>query len=154
MQRMRLFAIMGASVVLLLGALAISAAAQASQGSKLPATGHEAVVVAKCQLGIRYEWGGASRKGFDASGLTMYVYAKLGVKLPHSATGQAKLGRRVPLGHLRPGDLVFWGSARYYYHVAIYVGHGRVIEAPHTGAVVSYKKLHGAATARRLLPAS
>ncbi len=154
MHRMRLLWVISASAVLLFGALVISPAAQASLRSKPPATGHRAVVIAKRQLGIPYVWGGASRKGFDSSGLTMYVYAKLGVPLPHSATGQAKLGRRVRLGHLRPGDLVFWGSHRYYYHVAIYVGHHRVIDAPHTGAVVSYKKLRGAATARRLLPKS
>ena len=53
--------------------------------------------------------------------------------------------------HLKPGDLVFYGGLGYHGHVAIYVGRGRIIHAPHTGAVVSYAKLQGAATARRLI---
>lgn len=151
MHSSRLLAILTVFTVLLVAALAISPAAQASLRGQ-HRTGHRAVVIAKRQLGIPYVWGGESRKGFDASGLVKYVFGKLGVALPHSATGQAKRGKRVRLGHLRPGDLVFWGSRQYYYHVAIYVGGRRVIDAPHTGAVVRYEKLKGAATARRLLP--
>ena len=52
---------------------------------------------------------------------------------------------------LEPGDLVFYGGSGYYGHVAIYAGRGPIIEAPHTGAVVSHAKLQGAATAHRLL---
>jgi cell wall-associated NlpC family hydrolase len=57
----------------------------------------------------------------------------------------------VSLRRLKPGDLVFYGGSGYYNHVAIYAGHGRVIHAPHSGEVVSYAKLQGAATARRLI---
>ena len=49
------------------------------------------------------------------------------------------------------GDLVFYGGSGYYRHVAIYAGHGRIIHAPHAGAVVSYSSVGGAATARRLI---
>lgn len=58
------------------------------------------------------------------------------------------------LRHLKPGDLVFYSGSGYYGHVAIYAGCGRTIEAPHTGAVISYAKLQGAATARRLIGSS
>jgi cell wall-associated NlpC family hydrolase len=107
--------------------------------------------VARRQLGVPYVYGGASRGGFDCSGLTMYVYARLGLGLPHGATDQARRGQPVSLRHLEPGDLVFYGGSGYYYHVAIYAGRGRVIHAPHTGAVVSYAPVGDAATARRLI---
>jgi len=153
MHSTRLLTTLTTCTVLLVATLAASPAAQASLRCQHK-TGRHAVVIAKRQLGIRYVWGGESRQGFDAPGLVKYVFGKLGVKLPHSTNAQARYGRRERLGHLRPGDLVFWGSHRYYYHVAIYIGHGRVIHAPHTGAVVRYGKLKGAATARRLLPAA
>ena len=107
--------------------------------------------VTRLQLGVPYVYGGASRGGFDCSGLTMYVYRRLGRDLPHGATAQASRGRRVSLRRLEIGDLVFYGGSGYYSHVSIYAGRGRVIDAPHTGAVVSYSPVGGAATARRLI---
>lgn len=102
--------------------------------------GHpEVVAIAQRYLGIPYLWGGASPKtGFDCSGLTMYVFAQVGVQLSHGATDQQRASKPVPLNALQPGDLVFYGNASYSYHVAIYVGGGQVIEAPRTGSVVSY----------------
>jgi cell wall-associated NlpC family hydrolase len=111
----------------------------------------ELLRVARRQLGVPYVWGGASRGGFDCSGFTMYVYRQIGRRLPHGATDQARRGIRVSLRRLEPGDLVFWGGSGYYSHVAMYAGHGRVIEAPSAGKVVSYDRLGGAATARRLV---
>jgi cell wall-associated NlpC family hydrolase len=107
--------------------------------------------VARRQLGVPYVWGGASRSGFDCSGFTMYVYRHIGRSLPHGATDQARRGIRVSLRDLKVGDLVFWGGGGYYSHVAMYAGHGRIIEAPSAGNVVSYDRLGGAATARRLI---
>jgi cell wall-associated NlpC family hydrolase len=103
-------------------------------------SGHpEVVAIAQRYLGIPYLWGGASPKtGFDCSGLTMYVYAQIGIGLSHGATDQQRASKPVPLNALQPGDLVFYGNASYSYHVAIYVGGGQVIEAPRTGSVVSY----------------
>jgi cell wall-associated NlpC family hydrolase len=102
--------------------------------------GHpEVVAIAQRYLGIPYVWGGASPSvGFDCSGLTMYVYAQIGIQMAHGATLQQQASKPVPLNALRPGDLVFYGNASFSYHVALYVGGGQVIEAPRTGAVVSY----------------
>ncbi len=102
--------------------------------------GHpEVVAIAQRYLGIPYVWGGASPKGgFDCSGLTMYVYAQIGISMAHGATLQQQASKPVPLNALLPGDLVFYGNASFSSHVAIYAGGGQVIEAPYTGAVVSY----------------
>jgi cell wall-associated NlpC family hydrolase len=115
-------------------------------------TGYHAARLARRYLGVPYVFGGASPSGFDSSGLTMYVFAQLGVTLQHGAMSQQKQAEPVPLAKLRRGDLVFWGSASYSYHVAIYVGGGRVIESPHTGAVVSYGTVKGAWIGGRFLP--
>ncbi len=112
---------------------------------------HLVLRLTRRQLGVPYVYGGASRSGFDCSGLTMYVYKRLGWSLPHGATDQASRGRRVSLRRLEIGDLVFYGGSGSYSHVGIYAGHGRVIDAPHSGAVVSYSPVDGAATARRLI---
>ncbi|HET6496638.1 MAG TPA: NlpC/P60 family protein [Thermoleophilia bacterium] len=102
------------------------------------------------QLGIPYVWGGASRHGFDCSGLVLYVYRQFGVPLYHGATMQAHQGSPA-YGQLLPGDLVFFGGPGYYHHVGIYIGDGHFVEAPHTGAVVRTRQLSGSgyATARR-----
>lgn len=107
--------------------------------------------IARGLRGTPYVYGGASRGGFDCSGFTMYVYERVGIGLSHGATDQARRGDPVSLRHLKPGDLVFYGGSGYYGHVAIYAGHGQIIDAPHTGAVVSYSPLRDAATARRLI---
>jgi cell wall-associated NlpC family hydrolase len=106
---------------------------------------------ARRQLGVRYVYGGASRGGFDCSGLTLYVYRSLGRSLPHGATDQSRRGKRVSLRRLAIGDLVFYGGSGYYHHVGIYAGRGRIIHAPRSGAVVSYARVGDAVTARRLI---
>jgi cell wall-associated NlpC family hydrolase len=111
-----------------------------------------AVAIAQRYLGVPYVFGGASRSGFDSSGLTMYVFGKLGVRLPHGATDQQRLSKPIRPKNLRRGDLVFWGSAAYSYRVAIYVGHGRVIQVTHRGDVVRYGSIRGAWIGGRLLP--
>ncbi len=82
--------------------------------------------------------GGASPSGFDCSGFLVYVFAKVGVYLPHSSYMQFRLGRFVPRSALQPGDAVFFNGAS---HVGIYIGSGRFVHAPHTGDVVKISSL-------------
>jgi cell wall-associated NlpC family hydrolase len=106
--------------------------------------GHpEIVAIAQRYLGVPYVWGGAGPGGFDCSGLVMYCYAQIGIGLSHGATDQQRSSTPVPLGDLRPGDLVFFGGASFSHHVAIFVGGTTIIEAPHTGAVVCYGSYAG-----------
>ena len=101
--------------------------------------GHpEIVAIAQRYFGVPYVWGGASPSGFDCSGLTMYCYAQIGIQMSHGATDQQRQSVPVPLSDLRPGDLIFFGNASFSHHVAIFVGGTTIIEAPYTGAVVSY----------------
>ncbi|MER6678538.1 bifunctional lytic transglycosylase/C40 family peptidase [Streptomyces sp. NPDC000983] len=121
------------------------------------------IEAALSQRGVPYSWGGgnasgtsygiccspngksgAGIKGFDCSGLTQYAYAKAGVSLPRVASAQAGAGRRIPAGlgtsALKAGDLVFYATApgrdSTIYHVGIYVGSGKIVNAPRPGAVV------------------
>jgi peptidoglycan DL-endopeptidase CwlO len=94
---------------------------------------------AKRFIGVRYRWGGTSpRYGFDCSGFVAYVYRHFGVSLPHYTVSQFYRGRRVVRGHLRPGDLVFFGGLG---HVGLYIGHGKFIHAPHSGTRVRIESL-------------
>ena len=142
-------------------AAASAAAAQTTSGggngASVPTVdpggpGHpEVIAIAQRYLGIPYVWGGASpSQGFDCSGLVMYVYAQVGIQLSHGATDQQHASTPVPLNALQPGDLVFYGNASYSYHVAIYVGGGRTIEAARTGTPVRYGFVGSAWTGGRL----
>jgi cell wall-associated NlpC family hydrolase len=110
----------------------------------LPAPRYGSVVsIALQYLGVPYVWGGASpATGFDCSGLVMYVFAQVGISLPHNAAAQYGYGVPVPYDQLQPGDLVFFEGLG---HVGIYIGGGQFIHAPHTGDVVRISSLseHG-----------
>ena len=82
-------------------------------------------------VGNRYVWGGTSlTNGVDCSGFTMRVMEKFGVSLPHYSGSQAKMGKAVTSGNMRPGDLIFYaGSGGQVNHVAIYIGNGQVVHA-------------------------
>ncbi len=102
--------------------------------------GGQAVAIAEQYLGVPYVWGGASPDGFDCSGLVMYVYAQLGVSLPHNALMQYNALPHVPTSDLEPGDLVFFYG---FGHVGIYIGGGMIIHAPHSGTVVQISSMSG-----------
>jgi cell wall-associated NlpC family hydrolase len=103
--------------------------------------GTRVVAYARHFLGVRYSWGGLSpRTGFDCSGFVRFVFGHFGIVLPHSSFEDVLRGRCVPRRYLRPGDLVFFAGAS---HVGIYVGHGRFIDAPHSGTVVRISTMHG-----------
>jgi cell wall-associated NlpC family hydrolase len=103
-------------------------------------TGHYSGVVeiAMQYLGVPYVWGGASPSGFDCSGFAMYVFAQVGVSLPHHAASQYGMGTPVSKEQLQPGDLVFFNGLG---HMGIYIGGGQFIHAPHTGDVVKISSL-------------
>ena len=98
-----------------------------------------AVDFARQQLGDPYVYAAAGPKQWDCSGLTMVAWSKGGVTMDHSAQDQFAMFPKVPLDQLQPGDLVFFGTP--IHHVAIYVGAGTMIEAPHTGAFVQYTSI-------------
>src|SRR3954463_11672555 len=89
-------------------------------------------------LGVPYAWSGASPAGFDCSGLVSYVYAQLGVALPHQSEVQYGYGVPVARSQLQPGDLVFFDGLS---HVGIYIGGGPFVHAAQTGDVVKIKSL-------------
>jgi peptidoglycan DL-endopeptidase CwlO len=104
-----------------------------------PAYSNAATIAAR-YLGVPYVWGGASPSGFDCSGLVMYVYAQLGVSLPHYTVAQWNATIPISTSELQPGDLVFFDGLG---HVGIYIGNGQFIHAPHTGTVVQIGTLSG-----------
>lgn len=93
------------------------------------------VQVALKYLGHPYRWAASGPNSFDCSGFTMFVYAQVGVHLPHSSRAQISSGARVSRSNLEPGDLVFFGNP--IHHVGMYIGNGNMVHSPHTGDVVS-----------------
>ncbi|QZT60864.1 NlpC/P60 family peptidoglycan endopeptidase RipA (plasmid) [Mycolicibacterium vanbaalenii] len=103
---------------------------------------------AMSQLGVPYSWGGgnangpsrgidqgANTVGFDCSGLMLYAFAGVGIKLDHYSGSQYNAGRKVPSSQMRRGDLIFYGPNASQ-HESMYLGDGMMLEAPYTGSVV------------------
>ena len=86
------------------------------------------------QIGDRYVFGAAGLVTWDCSGLTMRSYQAAGVSLPHSSAAQSRMGKKVSLNSLKPGDLLFYG--RPVSHVGIYLGGGKMVHAPRSGSRV------------------
>ncbi|RRO93453.1 cell wall hydrolase [Corynebacterium bovis] len=110
----------------------------------------------KSQLGVRYSWGGGNydgptigirdggvadqygdyqNVGFDCSGLMMYAFAAAGVKLDHYSGYQYTAGEQIPVAQAERGDMLFWGAGGSE-HVALYLGDGKMLEAPQSGSQV------------------
>ena len=105
--------------------------------------GAQVVEMAMAFLGTRYRSGGSSPNGFDCSGFTLYLYAKFGYSLPHSATAQYKnCGYAVAKADLQPGDLVFFSDSSHAIgHVGIYIGNGQIIHARYSVGKVTIDNL-------------
>jgi peptidoglycan DL-endopeptidase RipA len=100
------------------------------------------------QIGVPYSWGGgnaagpskgidsgAGITGFDCSGLVLYSFAGVGIKLPHYSGSQYNMGRKIPSSQMRRGDVIFYGPGGSQ-HVTIYLGDGQMLEAPDIGLKV------------------
>ena len=89
-------------------------------------------------LGVPYVWGGTTPEGFDCSGLVQYCYREVfGIELPRTTYYQCNVGVEVRFEDLIPGDLLFFEDGTGdVHHVAMYLGDGYYVEAPHTGDVV------------------
>jgi cell wall-associated NlpC family hydrolase len=99
----------------------------------------KALRFARKQIGKPYQWGADGPNSYDCSGLAMAAWRKAGVKLPRVTYAQyRKVDRKVKYGNLEPGDLIFFHGRS---HVGLFVGHGRFLHAPHTGAKVRINKI-------------
>jgi cell wall-associated NlpC family hydrolase len=107
----------------------------AAAARPLPLTRADLVRSARLFLGLRYLWGGLSAWGYDCSGLTWAVYRAHGITIPRDADAQFAAGRPVSLEDARPGDLIFYGTD-FVHHVTMYLGGGRMIEAPNSRSEV------------------
>ncbi|WP_052681360.1 C40 family peptidase [Saccharothrix sp. ST-888] len=115
--------------------LAFLASGALGKGERTPsAAGRKAVAYALAQLGKDYLWGGEGSEMFDCSGLTSQAWLHAGRPIPRTSQEQWAELQHVPLNQLRPGDLVIYHAEAT--HVAMYIGGGLVVQAPHTGAVV------------------
>jgi cell wall-associated NlpC family hydrolase len=104
----------------------------------------EALLQALLALGVDYKYGGKSAvTGFDCSGLVAHVYKEAwGIQLPPNTKGQSQAGMSVSLAELQAGDLVFYDTLkRPYSHVGIYLGDGKFVHAPKTGAQVRVESI-------------
>lgn len=99
-----------------------------------PTRGERAARIALRAVGVPYRWGGTSpASGFDCSGLVYWAYGRLGIEVPRTSYGLYREGRPVPRWRMKAGDVLVFSGLE---HVGLYVGHGRMVHAPHSGALV------------------
>ncbi|MFL6160185.1 MAG: transglycosylase SLT domain-containing protein [Marmoricola sp.] len=135
-------------------ATAFASTLEQATADSVATDGADVVNEARKYLGVPYKWGGTDPKtGLDCSGLVQLVYKNLGYDLPRVSGDQAKAGTEVPggLAAAQPGDLLTFGSP--VHHIGIYVGDGKMIEAPHPGADVRISTVTDTPShVRRILP--
>lgn len=100
-----------------------------------------AVNIARKYLGIPYRYGGTTTAGFDCSGFSKFVYAKIGVSLPRTSGAQYAATRRVSRSEARPGDLVFFFTGGRVTHLGIYTGGNMMIDSPRSGKSTSERAI-------------
>jgi cell wall-associated NlpC family hydrolase len=135
----------GGLLVTLIATLFVGSVAN-PQGSSASAivsavTADHAADWARSRKGSPYVYGATGPHRFDCSGLTRWVYARVGTSLPHSSSAQVNKVDRIGRSHARRGDLVFFYSYGAVYHVGIYAGHGYVWHAPHSGTHVRRERI-------------
>jgi cell wall-associated NlpC family hydrolase len=112
-----------------------------------PGAANTALQTALSKRGSQYQWGGNGPNAFDCSGLTKFAYAAAGVTIPRVAVDQYRVGRPVAQNELQPGDLVFYddgtGNPAAIHHVAMYVGEGKMVDAPTEGQLVDVRPIRG-----------
>lgn len=97
-------------------------------------------------MGIPYKWGGNTpQTGMDCSAFVRYVFKNsLGINLPRTAAQMARVGKRVPLSDLQPGDLLFFNTMhRSNSHIGIYLGDNKFIQSPRTGEKIQISSFSG-----------
>jgi cell wall-associated NlpC family hydrolase len=126
-------------------AQATNASAQADGGgaksflSGMAGKAGDVVVGALNMIGVRYRWGGSTPdSGLDCSGFVRYVFQDtLGLALPRRAEEMSRMGEKVRMADLKPGDLVFFNTMRRTFsHVGIYIGDNKFVHSPSTGSTI------------------
>lgn len=101
--------------------------------------------------GVPYVWGGTTANGVDCSGLIYYAARAAGIEIPrYRAVDYGRMGVEVPLATARPGDVVYYDEPGDTDHVGIYLGDGRVIQAPQTGDHVRITSVGSFTSIRRI----
>jgi cell wall-associated NlpC family hydrolase len=128
--------VLALSVTMFAGYTISPAAPKAHAALVSKATAEGAVDWARSRRGSPYSYGADGPHRFDCSGLTRWVYGKVGKYLPHSSSAQVDKTKRISRDNRRRGDLVFFYSRSGVYHVAIYAGRGDVWHASQPGVPV------------------
>lgn len=117
-------------------------AGAAIPASAAPVLNSGAVLATASQyIGTPYRYGGTTPSGFDCSGYTQHVYAMNGISIPRTADAQMDASTRISASQARPGDLVFFVSGGSAYHVGIYTGNGKMMDAPRAGKSVTERSI-------------
>ena len=132
-------------------AAAVSTEDEAAESTAVPASsavpqgvGSDAVAIGSNYLGTPYAWGGGAPGGFDCSGFVSYVYAQMGISLPHQSGDILNSGTVISASEARPGDILWWPG-----HVGIYAGNGQVLHST-PGPGVSITNIWGSPTYLRV----
>ncbi|MFE4812959.1 C40 family peptidase [Peribacillus simplex] len=128
------------AAIVLIGALLMAFIISPANASASINYGDEVAALAKKQVGSKYIYGGTTPKGFDASGLTQYVYknAATEMKIPRTSADQYKTGKAVKQNDLKAGDLVFYATGKkgQVSFVGIYYGNDTFVGTTTKGVKV------------------